>query len=217
LASKQITVSAAVTAGLLAVTTLAGCGGDLVSTGPTTGAAAKSTTTPTPGASVPATGSPTAPGSLSAAPHNEADVTFANRMIPHNIQSLATTQIVASKATKEQVKVFAAGMSKNRLPEIESLSRSLTSWGQPIPNGMLSTGQSAIGISREDLNMLSSTNGAAFDGLWLNLMVRHEENALKMAESEVAQGKDASSKALAQMVLKDRRTAIAEMRRLLAA
>ncbi|MDQ1288236.1 MAG: hypothetical protein QG622_1801 [Actinomycetota bacterium] len=209
-ATRNLAVGARTGAALLTAVVLTGCGGELVSTGPTTGAASKFPSTSAPAVSNAAAQSP------AGAAHNAADISFATRMIPHNVQSLATTQLIATKATKEQVKTLAAGISKNGLPEIESLSQWLTSWGQPVPSGMIASGRGAVGISQEDLNQLSRANGTAFDALWLNLMLRHQQNAVTLAKEEIAGGQNPETKALAQKVLKDREAGITTMKALLA-
>lgn len=205
-ATRKLIVGARIGAAVLAVAALTGCGGDLVSTGPTTGAAGKT------GASAPAA---SAAPSTPATPHNAADVAFASRMIPHNVQALAATQMVDQKATKPAVKSLASAMNKTQLPEIESLSQWLTNWGQPVPTGMIASGQGAMGITEDDLSKLSKTSGAAFDKLWLNTMITHQQNAVMIAQAEVAQGQNPQAKALAQKILTDRQARLATLKGLL--
>ncbi len=205
-ATRELIVGARIGAAVLAVVALTGCGGDLVTTGPTTGAAGKlSSSAPA------ASAAPSSP----ATPHNAADIAFASRMIPHDVQALAATKMVDTKATKAELKSIASAMNKTELPEIESLSQWLTSWGQPVPTGMIATGQGALGITEDDLSRLSKTQGAAFDTLWLNTMITHQQNAVTLAKAEVAQGQSPEAKALAQKIVTDRQARVATLKSLL--
>lgn len=206
--TRSIRTGTLLGAGLLAAAVLTGCGGDsLVTTGPTTGGAGAAAPAGSAVVATPSTPSP-------AAPHNAADIAFANGLIPHHVQALASTQIAASNASNAEVKALAANISKAQVPEIESLSAWLTAWGEKVPVGAIGGG-SAGGLTQNDLTKLSKTPAAQFDTLWLNTMIKHQQIALTLAQNEVKSGQSTEAKALATKIVKAQQADIATMKSLL--
>ena len=108
LAITAATVSAALT--------LAACGG---TSSPTTAA---STTGSMPMMT-------TAPAT--AGDHNQADVMFAQMMIPHHEQAIEMAQLAASRASNADVKTLAAQIQAAQQPEIDEMTGWLPSWNVP--------------------------------------------------------------------------------------
>ena len=173
---------------------LSGCGG------PDGGGAA--------GASTKASVSP------ASGPRNDVDVAFADTMIPHGVQALASTQLAAQKATTPQLKQVASAIGAAQVPQIETLSSWLVSWGQPVPEGPRTTSGGAA-ISTEDLRKLSDATGPAFEQLWLQTMIRHQQVALAVAQTEVSKGTNPGVKAMAATMLDVRKAQVATMQKLL--
>jgi uncharacterized protein (DUF305 family) len=101
----------AVAAALLGVFTIAACA-DGVGRGSTPGAGGTSVTSP-------------------AAAFNEADVTFAQHMIVHHEQAVEMADLAGTRAGDAEVHQLAGWIKRGQQPEIDMLSRWLTSWGQP--------------------------------------------------------------------------------------
>jgi len=182
-------------AGLAAAVALTGCGGS--DAGATTS-------------------SPKASISPASGPHNDVDLAFADTMIPHGVQALASTQLAAQKATKPQIKQVAGAIGSAQVPQIETLSAWLVSWGQPVPGGP-GTASGGAALSTQDLRDLSDATGAAFDTLWLQTMIRHEQVGLTLAQTELAKGANPGVKALAQKMLDERQGQVTTMQGLLTA
>jgi uncharacterized protein (DUF305 family) len=203
------------TGAALLATVLAGCAGGGVAAGPTTGAAAAAGTAADTAAAGSAGGSAAAqPANNTAGPHNTTDVAFATGIIPHNVQALASTQIASSRAVKPQVKTLASTLSKQQVPEIETLSAWLTAWGVPVPGGAVAQAGSS-GLTSKDLSVLSTTSPSGFDKVWLNRMIKHQQQAVALAQVEVKNGSNAEAKALAKKMVAEKQTQIATMRALL--
>lgn len=84
----------------------------------------------TPGAALVGCGTAVSPPSSSspsssstvAQPHNQADITFAQGMIPHHAQAIAMSQMAVGRAGSAQVKDLAARIQGAQQPEIDEMS-----------------------------------------------------------------------------------------------
>jgi uncharacterized protein (DUF305 family) len=158
--------------------------------------------------STPDTSSPAAAG------HNADDVTFAQQMVPHHSQALDMAKLVPSRSSDPKVVDLASRIAKAQDPEIRQMQGWLTSWGagmthEPMP------GMSGSMSGDDDLEKLEAAKGAEFDQMWLDMMIRHHQGAVDMAETELAKGGNADAKALARKIIDAQRAEITEMRGLL--
>jgi len=191
---------------------LAACGGSTSSPSGHEGMPGMTSTT---SASTPSTPSrPTAAG-----PHNEADVAFATGMIPHHGQAITMAQMALSTSTNPKVKDLATAIRAAQDPEIQTMSGWLTGWAQPVPaatgghdmSQMGSTTSSTSGSSTmggmggmmtdQEMEQLSKATGAAFDRMWLQMMVKHHQGAVAMSQTELATGTNPDAKQLAQAII----------------
>ncbi|RZS36400.1 uncharacterized protein (DUF305 family) [Herbihabitans rhizosphaerae] len=186
----------------IAVLVLAGCGGG------TDGSDHGSAHSPSATASA-----PTGPAGETV---NAADVKFAGEMIPHHAQAVEMADLAATRAT-DRVKSLAAEIKKAQGPEIETMTGWLRSWNRPVPPvGGEHGGHGMPGMmTADDMVRLSAARGTAFDRLFLELMIRHHEGAVEMANTEKAQGVHPGARALADAVVRAQTTEIDTMRRLL--
>lgn len=70
-------------------------------------------------------------------------------------------------------------------------------------------------MSAEQMQELQAASGAAFDKLFLELMIAHHQGAIEMAETELADGSNPEALALAEKIKTDQTAEIAEMQTLL--
>ena len=75
-----------------------------------------------------------------AAPFNDADVTFAQQMIPHHQQAIEMARLADGRAADPEVKNLAAAIEKAQDPEIDTMKGWLKSWGKPLPVGLVLDG-----------------------------------------------------------------------------
>jgi uncharacterized protein (DUF305 family) len=162
------------------------------------------------------TTAPASAGKPAAGPHNAADVAFATGMIPHHGQAITMAEMATSQATNPQVKSLAAAIKAAQGPEIATMSAWLTGWGQPVPattggpdmSGM-DTGMSRMDgtggmvgmMTTQEMQQLTAATGAAFDRMWLQMMIRHHQGAVTMAQTELATGQNGDAKQLAQQII----------------
>jgi uncharacterized protein (DUF305 family) len=192
-------VSTVAAGGLL----LAACGGDdMEGMDHGSGSSASATSTPT-------TGDNPAPGAF-----NDADVMFAQMMIPHHEQALEMAELADGRASDTEIKTLAADIEKAQDPEIQTMKSWLKAWGKPesaeesMPgmdhgSGGMDHGSGMSGMmSGEDMQKLEAAKGTEFDRMFAEMMIEHHKGAITMAEEEQKNGRNATAKKLAADVVK---------------
>lgn len=152
---------------------------------------------------------------------NDADVAFAQSMIPHHEQAVMMAQMAKTHAQSPEVKDLAAKIEAAQGPEIDTMSGWLKAWGQKESsgNGMGDMDHGSDGMpgmmSDDDMMSLDSANGAGFDRMFLTMMITHHEGAIEMAKAQQADGKNGDAVALAKKIEADQTSEIAQMKDLL--
>ncbi|HVM34818.1 MAG TPA: DUF305 domain-containing protein [Actinomycetota bacterium] len=161
-----------------------------------------------------------APGSATRA-NNEADASFAHGMIPHHEQALEMTRLAAERSNNPDVLDLAERIEEAQGPEIEQMKALLSEWGEPheAEGGMEGHdmgGESMPGMmSDEEMAGLETKRGKAFDILFLEMMIRHHQGAIEMAEEELAEGSSPDATELAASIKSAQEAEIEEMNSLL--
>jgi len=165
------------------------------------------------------TAASTAPAATSAE-HNDADITFAQMMIPHHQQAVDMADLAAEKATDARVKTLAGKIQGAQAPEIEELTALLEAWGtKPEATDMPGMDHGSMGdgmMTDDQMTQLEGSTGTGFDTMWLQMMIEHHEGAVTMAKAELEQGKNPDAKALAQKIIDAQEAEITEMQSMLA-
>ena len=154
------------------------------------------------------------------AAHSRADISFATDMIPHHGQAIEMADMALNQASNAQVKQLARQIKSAQDPEISAMGGWLKDWGAAVPSASMSgiamSGMSMNGMmSAADMNQLAAARGAAFDKLWLQMMIKHHQGAIAMAKTELATGQYPPAKALAQSISDAQAKEIATMQGLL--
>jgi uncharacterized protein (DUF305 family) len=152
---------------------------------------------------------------------NDADVTFAQMMIPHHEQAIEMSDSLLEKdGVDEQVRELAQQIKDAQQPEIDQMKDWLDQWGADESMGEMGHDMGAMGdgmMSEEDMGRLDDATGAEASSLFLEQMIMHHEGAIEMAEVEVENGENPDAVALAERIIEDQTNEIAEMQDLLAA
>jgi len=183
----------------LGIALLAGCTSDDSDASPVAAAATSAAPTGPPPVQPGRPGEPNTTGSPTIAPDawSTADVEFAGMMIPHHAQALEMSKLAPERAQNPKVKAMAARIEAEQGPEIEIFQAWLRDRGQEVPPADWTAHQhdhsgSGSGMdpatmpgmaSAEQLSALRSAKGAAFDTMFLQLMIRHHQGALTMIDS----------------------------------
>lgn len=195
--SRIATFGAAVTA----VLALAACGGE--------------DTSNTGSGGVPA---PAVEASEISREHNEADVRFAQQMIPHHEQAVEMTDLAAERAESGDVRALAEEISAAQQPEIETMQAMLETWGQAMSEGQggMDMGSMQGMMLPQQMTELANASGAMFDRMFLEMMIAHHEGAVEMARAEQVDGQNPQAKELAKQIEATQVREIQEMQDLLA-
>jgi uncharacterized protein (DUF305 family) len=147
--------------------------------------------------------------------HNQADVMFAQRMIPHHEQAIEMAKLASTRASNAEVKALAAQIRAAQQPEIDEMTGWLSSWGVPsMPNDM-GHGMPGGMMSSDDMAKLEGLSGTEFDREFLTSMTTHHQGAIDMAEAEQANGSYEPAKTMAANVVRTQTDEINKMAELL--
>ena len=199
----KIRIAATAALALAAALTLAGCAGG-------TGSGSESM----PGMDHGSSSSPSAV----MADFNDADVMFAQMMIPHHQQAVEMADMILDKDDiPEDVLTLADEIKAAQQPEIEQLQGWLEAWGADSDTESMDGMDHGGGMmSDEDMQSLDAATGADASRLFLEQMTMHHEGAITMAQDEVDNGQNADAVALAQTIVETQTAEIATMQELLA-
>lgn len=165
------------------------------------------------GGSEPPAAAPT-PAAATSATFNDADVMFAQMMIPHHRQAVEMADLAVGRAADQEIKDLAAKIKAAQDPEIQTMQGWLQEWGKPLPTGGMDHAMPGI-MSEDDMKKLAAAKGAAFDRMFAELMIAHHNGAIEMARTEQQQGADPEAKELAKAIETAQQTEVAQMRALL--
>jgi uncharacterized protein (DUF305 family) len=170
------------------------------------------------------------------APHNAADIAFAQHMIPHHQQAIEMSDMLLTKqGIDPRVTELAKQIKAAQGPEIEQMQGWLTQWGNPqmpMPSGDMSGHGNMPGMSGmpsmsgmpgmagmmsdEDMTALQNAQGVEASKLFLTQMITHHEGAITMAQTEIKDGQYPATVELAQSVVAAQQKEIDTMKGMLA-
>lgn len=166
----------------------------------------------TPGGSAP-TVAPSDASKVVPPPPNDADRQYVSMMIVHHEQALAMTRFAPDRAENATVKGLADRIRYSQEPEIGAMKQ----W-QRTNNAVGAHGDhgSMPGMATQDqLNALGAARGKDFDRMFLDLMIKHHEGAIKMATDVKASGTNVQVEEMADDVIAVQADEINRMKALL--
>ncbi|EOY45788.1 DUF305 domain-containing protein [Streptomyces anthocyanicus] len=139
---------------------------------------------------------------------NDADVAFAQMMIPHHEQALEMAKLADGRASDAEVKDIAQKIENAQDPEIKTMKGWLKAWGQPtqmesmpgMDHGGHGSGDGMM--SEADMEELKGMKGTEFDKAFAEMMIDHHNGAISMAKDEQKNGKYAEAKKMADDIVK---------------
>lgn len=176
------------------------------------------------------TSAPSSP-SMSAGPtpaqaHNDADVAFAQGMIPHHQQAIEMSDILLTKQGIDPRVVSLANQIKAAQgPEIQQMQGWFADWGVAAPPTAPGTGMpghetGSMGggraMSEQDMAALRGAQGAEASRLFLIQMTAHHKSAIAMAQTEQTGGQFAAAVKLARSIISSQQKEIENMQQILA-
>ncbi|MDZ7881666.1 MAG: DUF305 domain-containing protein [Mycobacterium sp.] len=181
-------------------------------------------------------GAPAAAGT-----HNDADVAFAQGMIPHHEQAVEMSDMLLRKQGVDPVVVSLADKIKGaQAPEIATMQGWLQQWGVPAAPAMSGadmpghnmpghdmSGGGAMGdmpamggghgmMSDADMAALQNAQGVDAGRLFLEQMIEHHQGAIVMAQQEIDNGQFPAAVDMARSIVSSQQAEIDEMQTMLA-
>jgi uncharacterized protein (DUF305 family) len=167
-----------------------------------------------------------------AAEHNDADVEFAQMMIPHHRQAVEMAELAPDRAAAPEIIELAGRVQAAQDPEIEQMTGWLEEWGEEVPaaddagSGGHDMGDDDMGddtsstepagghgmMSAEDMTALGAASGAEFDRLFAEMMIEHHQGAVDMANDEIDEGRFPEAIELARAIVEAQEAEITELR-----
>ena len=146
---------------------------------------------------------------------NQADQKFVQEMILHHEQAVVMSEMVSNVEVSGETAALAAEIISAQASEVELMKGFLSEWGvkfdqdsDPHAGHMMSGDESHGMMTDEELAELENSMGSNFEKMWLTMMLAHHKGAIKMAETVVADGKDARVKTLAEVIISEQQKEI---------
>ena len=138
---------------------------------------------------------------------NRTDAAFAHAMVPHQKEGLAMAELARQRALRKELRKIAKTMLGPRRHEI----RRLAPLGAELVREGLRPERGAMNRRPVDIDDLR--RATSFDQRFMELMIRHHEDAIAMAEEEQDRGGDPRLKRLAGEILKTHERELEALRR----
>jgi uncharacterized protein (DUF305 family) len=140
------------------------------------------------------------------------EIMFAQMMIPHHEQAVTMSDLALTNTTNPEVRALATAIRDAQEPEIVQMQ----SWlgddtGHDGHNHDMEMGGM---LTAEELEILASLKGEAFDQFFLASMIAHHEGALDMVEM-INDSTNSEVKTLAANIVKSQSAEIEAMKALL--
>ncbi len=163
--------------------------------------------------------------------HNDADVMFAQGMIPHHEQAIEMSDmLLAKKGVDPRVASLAKEIKAAQTPEIDQMQGWLAEWevantttepsssmpGHDMSGGDMPGMSGGHGMmSEKDMTSLQNANGADASRLFLSQMIEHHNGAIMMAQQEIDGGQFPAAVALARSIIESQQREITTMQGIL--
>ncbi|WP_432040469.1 DUF305 domain-containing protein [Streptomyces cucumeris] len=151
---------------------------------------------------------------------NAADRSYVRMMIEHHRQALVMTALAPDRAGSDRLRRLAERIAAGQGPEIDAMKGWLKTDGGGRPgehgeHGKHGEHGAMPGMATpEELDALRAAKGAAFDRLFLRLMIAHHRGAVSMATDVLAKGNNVRVEEMAGDVIAQQSSEIRRMRRL---
>ncbi|WP_342285173.1 DUF305 domain-containing protein [Streptomyces sp. CLV115] len=143
---------------------------------------------------------------------NSADHRYVRMMIRHHAQALKLTGLVPSRSGSSSVKRLAERITASQKPEIGAMEGWLTHNGGAKRESAHDHSAMPGMATAAQLKQLREADGAAFDKLFLKLMITHHQGAITMATEVLAQGNNVQIEEMAGDVVAQQTVEINRMR-----
>lgn len=161
------------------------------------------------------------PSSSTAAQFNDADVMFVQMMLPHHEQAVEMSNALLKKSgVSAPTMALAKQINAAQQPEITTMESWLKAWGQPRDGGMGGMDHGGMGddgmATDAEMKEFDQASGVTAEKMYLEMMSKHHQGAITMAQSEVKNGENIEAVQLAKDIAISQQVEITAMKKLLA-
>ena len=152
---------------------------------------------------------------------NQDDVMFAMNMIAHHRQAIDMSDVLLAKSgVDDRVAALAERILAAQESEIDQMTTMLEGWGIEMSDDAAGTDHDMGGgdggmMPESDMELLEATPGPEASRLFVEQMIMHHESAVEMAQAQIGAGENADAIELAERIVSDQSSEIAEMEALL--
>jgi uncharacterized protein (DUF305 family) len=145
---------------------------------------------------------------------NQVDLTFAQGMIRHHQQAIEMAKLIDGRTDRPELVSLATDVITTQGAEISRMRGWLQAWGKP-ESGMGGMDHGAVpmpGMMGEtEMRELEGLKDTRFDLAFVDMMTRHHQGAVDMANTELREGALAEPKQLAQQIITAQQREIRQM------
>lgn len=140
------------------------------------------------------------------------DLQFLDTMSAHHQSAIEMAQLAEQRAGQDELKRLAKQMIEDQQREIGQMQEWKQQWyaGRDEALNMKMPGM-AESMKGMQMDKLEAASGAAFDTLFIQMMSRHHEGAIKMARAAATRASHPELKALAKRMAEAQQKEVAQM------
>lgn len=146
---------------------------------------------------------------------SSADIAFAQNMTVHHSQAVEMATYLYERTNDEGLRTMAYDIMLSQQGQIGMMQGWLELWGQPA-TAPLGAMQQMMGMAtQEQVNALKTLPSPELEKQFLELMIRHHQGGVAMAQEELQKGSQPNVKRLADNIVKGQQAEIEYMQGLL--
>lgn len=143
--------------------------------------------------------------------YNDADIAFLQGMIPHHQGAIEMARLVPDRTDRQELTELAEEIIASQQPEIHQMEAMLAEAGADDGHGGMDDMAMGGMKSQEQMSSLEEAEGAAFDLMFIDMMIAHHQGAIDAANEVIETGSHPQVRALADEVVAAQQAEIDEM------
>ena len=146
------------------------------------------------------------------------EVAFARDMAAHHAQAVEMALIIRDRSSNDELRQFALDITLTQQAQIGQMQGWLAAWSQPLSSAqppMNGQGEMMGMATQQQVNDLRTLTAAQAEVLFLQLMIRHHQGGVAMAQDVLHQTRRPEVARLTTAIVEGQQSEIAHMEQLL--